>query len=93
MSEHFLSITAIFNVTVAAGALLFAAYLLAARPKSARSGSAFVIPVFGNQLHIRYRRNTRWVEDKHVVPAFRLGELVVSYWPRRTVESEARYQD
>lgn len=93
MSEQFLSAASTFNIAIAAGAMLFALYLLTRRSKPARTDFAMVIPLFGNELHLKYRRRTRWAEDKRVVPVWRVGALVVSYWSRRTIEHQARYQD
>lgn len=89
-------ILALFHiVTLAAGfaAIVLVVILLVSRPKPKTPGFHWVIPIFGNELHIKHRRMPRWVEDKQVVPVFRFGRTLVSYWSRSTIRNEERYID
>lgn len=63
------------------------------RPQPEKPGFHWVIPLFGNELHIKRRRLPRFVEDKQQVPVFWLGRTLISYWSRDTITSEARYTD
>lgn len=46
------------------------------------------IPILDSQLHVRWNRRLRWVEDKRMVPVVTFGPLVISYWNRRVIERE-----
>lgn len=62
-------------------------------PKDEQPGFHWVIPIFGNELHIKRRRLPRFVEDKQHVPVLWLGRTLIAYWSRDMLISEARFSD
>ena len=47
------------------------------------------IPLFGNELRIKYKKQLRFVEDKREVPVMIIGALVIAYWPKAIIAREA----
>lgn len=92
MNSH-MFLVHIVTAGVACAAVCFIVFLVFRGPKSGKKGFHWVIPLFGNELHIKRRRTPRFVEDKQEVPVFYIGRTLVSFWPRKTILREARYQD
>lgn len=49
------------------------------------------LPILGSEMHIKPRRQIRYVEDKRQVPTLFIGGMCLSYWPRWAVERERKF--
>jgi len=94
MTEQFLSAFHLVSLTVAFGAVLFAVYVAAAtKPKSRTRGIDMAIPLFGNELRMKYRRRFSYEESKGQVPAVMLGSLIVSFWSQSAIVRAAKFAE
>ena len=93
MSEHLLAVLEVLTLCVTLAAASVAVFLWIKRHQPNAPGFHWIVPLFGNELHIKHRRMPRFVEDKEEVPVLWLGRTIISFWSRQTIVREARYTD
>ena len=93
MSDHLLSVLEVVTLCATLAAAVVALALWVRRYRPDEPGFHWIVPLFGNELHIKHRRRPRFVEDKEEVPVLWLGRTIISFWSRQTIVRQARYTD